>query len=103
MNKIAFGLSLLAAFYSPVNSLSLNLEQINDKPTPDKQGSSGPITTSALSFHGTNEKFAWAEDSLNSFWEYPKDEDFSGSISGTKDAKDLRWITKDAEAFCANK
>ena len=89
MNKVAFASSLLAALYTPVNSLRLT-------GTPDEQGSTGPILTqpNPLSYHGTDTQYEWAKNfGLHSFWVYPEDIEIPS---------DSRWDTKDAAAFCKN-
>ena len=68
MNKIAFASSILAALYSPVNSLLVTGTQTNI--------GSGPILSesSSLRYHGTDRQYDWAQRmnyGLHSFWVYP--------------------------------
>jgi hypothetical protein len=68
MNKIAIASSILAALYSPVNSLLLTGNQTNI--------GSGPILSEAfgLRYHGTDSQYDWARRinaGLHSFWVYP--------------------------------
>ena len=76
MYKIAFASSILAAFYSPVNSLRLT-------GTPDASFGTGPILTEDdslnLGYHGRGNQNWWETDfGEHSFWVYPQDSrDFS--------------------------
>jgi len=76
MYKIAFASSILAAFYSPVNSLRLTGTP-GLTGTPDASFGTGPILTEDdslnLGYHGRGNQNWWETDfGEHSFWVYPQ-------------------------------